>query len=210
MRVAPEEFAVDGKLDLFERLADPRSDISSACVSTMGRDDLDQLRLDPQRWVECRSGILRHVRDDLAARGSKLSAVATENLLPGYTNRARGDPRAALRVTKERERNRSLSGAGLTDKTDDLATLDGERDPVHNLLPSRRQFDAKAGHLEGGHRVLPRRSTPAIALAIPSATRFVPIAKRAMHVAGATTAHARIVRIVRFSLIIRPQSAFGG
>ncbi len=63
--------------------------------------------------------------------------------------------------------------------------------------------------LHDGHASSPP-PTPATARETPSVMKFVPIAKRAMQSAGARTAHGWSVIPARFSLIIRPQSAFGG
>ena len=95
---------------------------------------------------------------------------------------ARGDPRAALGVTEQRERDRRLARAGLTDEPDDLAALDRERDAVDDLLAAgasaRPGGPTTSSALTGP---APRRSMPAIARAMPSVMKLVPIANSAMH-----------------------------
>src|SRR6185437_9738452 len=112
------------------------------------------------------------------------------------------DPRPALGVPEQRDGDGRLPRARLADQPDDLALRRRERDPVDDLAAAAHDLDPQIAYLD-------HSPTLATAREMPSVTKFVPIANSAMHAAGTTTAHGWIVSPVRFSLIIRPQSAFG-
>ena len=95
-------------------------------------------------------------------------------------------------------------------RPDDLARRDVKSDVVDDLLAVGGQLHAQPVDTDGSHASSPLPPTPATARETPSVMKFVPIANRAMHSAGARTAHGCTVIPARFSLIIRPQSAFGG
>ena len=88
-------------------------------------------------------------------------------------------------MSEQRERDRRLARARLADEPDDLAVRELERDVVDDLLAVRGQLDAQPRDLTAVTR-RHRAATPATAREMPSAMKFVPIAKRAMQSAGAT------------------------
>src|SRR5262249_19694266 len=76
-----------------------------------------------------------------------------------------------------------------------------------DLDPQTADLDHRPG-IRGGHPS--SASMRATARATPSVTKFVPTANRAIQTAGTITAQGLSVKPWRFSLIISPQSAFGG
>ena len=150
----------------------------------MGRDHLGQLSTDGEGRVERSSGILGDVGDDVAPQRSSPSLGCPEDLVSRDSNRAFADSRSASRMARG-VRGRPSSSRSPT-------PLRARRPhPTRPRTRRRRRspppacrLDSQVGDVDRVHREAPRRSTPAIARAMPSAMRFVPTAKRAMQDGG--------------------------
>ena len=141
VRVAAQELAVAGSRT--SASASTMRPVSATSHRCRARHHLLELRPDPERRVERRGGILRDVGDELPARSAHLRRDPAEHLVRRDADRAAGDPRPALCVAEQRERDRRLSRARLADEPDDLAVRDREA-RCRRRSPGRRRSARRA------------------------------------------------------------------
>ena len=191
----------------------------------MHLEDLHELRADAQRRVERRGRVLRHVADEAAADAAQRGGSMREaRRVPSISTSPAGDLGAAALVVEQAVADRGLAGGGLADEAEHLAaggcanetsssmsTPDGSRTMRRSSTLRTMSLGVVAVSVRRSITPPPCRARCRSGRAPrPSAIRLVPMVRMPMSTTGTTTAHGWIVRPMRFSLIIRPQSAAGG
>src|SRR3954451_12556782 len=212
VRIPREERVVLRQQHLVEHLGKSRRAREPRLAPAVRLEHLFELHADPQSRIERRGGILWDVRNRVPAQRAPLPLGQRQDLAAGDADCAARDLRAATCVPEQREPDRRLARARLADETEHLARVDRERDVVDDVVAAAFDLDAEMLDLDDrcAHSSIPPRSIPAAARERPSPIMLVPIVRSAIAITGMTTPHGWIVRPWRFSLIIRPQSAFGG
>src|SRR5699024_7795705 len=122
-------------------------------------------------------------------------------------------------VAQARQAGGGLAGPGLAHEAQDPAAVQVQGDAVEDLVAAHgahvQAIDAEDGGQSrlrlcwcGGHAF--PTFVEAFARAIASASRLVPIVSTAIAATGRMTPHGWMLSAIRFSLIMRPQSAVGG
>ena len=196
VRVAMAEVRIDAQLDPSQ--GGPHG-LLRGLLSAMGTQHIHDRITDPQRGVERPAGILRDVRDHLAAHASHRFRIAPDDALTGHLDGAAADVDARLGVAQERQRGGGLAAARLPHQAQDLPRPDVEADVLHHrfaavqrqrqILDMDHRRRAHITHVVGTFRIaLGTYDRPRLR-AIASPVRLTPIVSRAIIAAGASTAH---------------------
>ena len=109
--VAAQEDLVARQHHFVERLRDACTSLFVGGAEAVRRQRLVELRLDLQRRVQRGSGILRNVRDELAAQLLTLEHREHEDVAALDPDLASRDARATARVAENGQSDRGLAGA---------------------------------------------------------------------------------------------------
>ena len=151
VREPPLERAAGREVNPLEHAANPLVPVS---LERVRAHHLAHVVADPDGRVQCRSRILRHVRDEPAAEATKLMLVAAGNLLTGDPDAAGQNAEPGPRVAEQSLRDRRLATARLPDHAEDLPGGHVERDAFDD---DRARPDADPQVIRLSGRI---RSTP--------------------------------------------------
>src|SRR5699024_5912444 len=172
----------------------------------------------PHGRVERQCRVLRDIGDSGAAQGPHRHLVEFDDLdgggVPTRPDAHRTGPelQALTEMAHAGQPRRGLARARFADETEDLSAgvrLDSQVGHAQDDLLVRfvRRVVAYRFRLRAHHA---STEVDAVARAKESASRLVPMVSSAIAMTGSSTPQGWMDRAMRFSLIIRPQSAAGG
>ena len=96
-------------------------------------DSLDHLRVDAQHRVQRHHRVLKNHRDAIAAQGPPLLVTVSRHVLAIQHDAAFDDATRWINQTHDRVTSHGFSGAGFTDKAEDLSLVDRERNVINGF-----------------------------------------------------------------------------
>ena len=149
VRVAAEELGRAGQQHLAHHFLHPGLARRVAAAEVVELEHLHELLADAQRWIQRGRWILRHVRDQRAARMAQRAVAERQHRRIADRDVAACQLHAAPGMAEHGETNGGLARAGLADEAEHLARGDGEVDFVDDVGAAAGDLDPQ---IRDGHR----------------------------------------------------------